>query len=108
MRSLLRNILFNSFALYLLPAILSGVTIKGGVQTLLIAGVVLTLLFLVLKPILALITLPLRLITFGLISIAINALLLYLLTLFMPQISIIPFSLGPANIGSISIPKVAF
>ncbi len=91
MKTLLRSILLNGFALYVLPVIIGGFSIRDGISTLFIGAVALTLLNLVLKPILNFLSMPLHVLTLGLFSIVINALILYLLTIFVSQISIHEF-----------------
>jgi hypothetical protein len=49
-KSILRNITFYSFALFLVSQVLTGVKVSGGFWTYILGGVVLTLLFLIVKP----------------------------------------------------------
>jgi putative membrane protein len=70
---------------------MEGVTINGGLTTYIVGGIVLSLLFLIVKPVLGLITLPLNIITLGLFSFLINAIILYLLTILVPAISVTGF-----------------
>jgi putative membrane protein len=60
----------------------------------------LSVLFFIVKPILNIITLPLNIITLGLFSFVINAVILYLLTIFVPRISISAFAFsGYSSLG---------
>jgi putative membrane protein len=91
-KSLLRNTLINSLSLFILAQIESGLTIHGGLLTFIAGGLALSLLFLIVKPILNLISLPFNLITLGLFSFLINAIIFYLLTVFVTSISITSFT----------------
>ncbi len=87
MRLIIR-ILANSLAIYLAAYLLPGVGLSGGWKTLLIAGIVLSLINAVIKPILKLVSLPLIIITLGFFSLVINIIAIWLLTKFIPQFSI--------------------
>lgn len=87
MRFVIR-VLANALAIYLAVYLVPGVTLAGGWKTLLIAGLVLSLINALITPVLRLISLPFIIITFGLFSLVINILAVWLLTKFIPQISI--------------------
>lgn len=108
MKSLLRNTAINAFVLSLLPSIFKGFAITGGITTLVIGGFILTFMTIFLRPILKIITLPLNLVTFGAFSFIINAFLIYLLTIFVPQISIKTLEFPGLSFMGFVIPKVAF
>jgi putative membrane protein len=107
MKHLARRILVNCFALFLLEFIAPGFHIFGGFVALFIASVVLTLLFLIVKPILQVLSLPLNAITFGLFSFVINAILLWLAGLFVKQISIQPFAFPRIIFAGFVIPSIS-
>ena len=108
MKSLIRNTAINSLSLYILPLLVSGVKIQGGISTLIIGGFILSIMFKVLKPLFNLISLPLNLVTLGLFSFFSNAIILYLLTVLIPQISIVAFKFpGYSRFGFV-IPEVYF
>lgn len=108
MKTFLRNISIYTLCLYLTTRIVEGATIGGAFWTLLSAGLVLTLFFVLLKPILSLITLPVNMVTLGLFNIFINALLLYLLTIFVTAFSIVAFTSTSLNIFGFIIPSITF
>lgn len=91
MRTVLRTILFYSFSLFGLTLVFPGVKITGGIETYFLGGVALSIIFLLIKPILNILTLPLNLITLGMFSFFTNVIILYLLTLFVPKIKITSF-----------------
>lgn len=105
MKQLFRSVLFYSFSLFLLTQILEGVKIYGGVTTYIIGAVILALMFRVLKPILSIITFPLNFLTMGLFSFLINTIILYLLTVFVPNISIRAFVFNGVSFAGFVIPK---
>lgn len=108
MKSMLRTLLFNVMALYLLTLLLTGVTVSGGITTYIIGGFIFTLLSFIVAPILNLITLPLRLLTFGLFTFVTNAVVLYLLTVFVPNIMISAFTFQGFSYIGFSLPRIAF
>lgn len=106
MKAKLTNILFYSFGLFMLTLVLPGVKITGGIPTFIIGGVVLSLMFLIIKPILSIITLPLNFITLGTFSFFINVIILYLLTVFVQSISINSFTFSGLKFAGFIVPKV--
>ena len=77
MRSLLLKWLVNAVSLFVVVHIVSGVRVERW-QTLLAAALVLGLLNAFLRPVLIFLTLPATLLTLGLFTLVINALLFYL------------------------------
>lgn len=107
MKWLLRNSAFYAFALFILPFIVSGVSIVGGLQTLLIGGFVLTIMLLIIKPVVNLISLPLNILTLGLFSALTNVVILYLLTVLVPNISVKAFIFEGITFAGFHIPKAS-
>ena len=107
MKWLLRNTAFYAFALFLLPIIVSGVSISGGLPTLLIGGFILTIMLLIVKPIVNVISLPLNIITLGLFSALTNVIILYLLTVLVPNISVRAFVFEGITYAAFHIPRVS-
>src|SRR6266446_3948954 len=108
MKTITRNIAIYTFALYLLPKIIPGVHINGGFWTLVVGGFALAFMFLILRPILNIISFPVNILTLGLFSILTNVFILYLLTVFVTGISIEPFTYGKSNMLGFIAPKIAF
>ncbi len=107
MKSLFRGILINSIALYLLPRLVPGVTIADS-TTFIFGSIILTLLTIFLKPLLNIVSFPFSLLTFGLFSIVINAVILYLLTIFVSGINIMAFVYPGVEFLGFVIPKISF
>lgn len=106
MKSLLRNIVFYSVALFLTSQVALGLRVSGGFTTYIIGGIALSILFLIVKPILNIITLPLHIATLGWFSFIINAIILYLLTIFVTGISITSFTFTGFSFLGFIIPQI--
>ena len=106
MRTILRNIFFYSFSLFLLTQIMDGVKVSGDITSYILGGVILYLLFSILKPILNIISLPLNFLTLGLFSFLINVIILYILTVFAPNIAITSFLFKGLSFAGFTIPRV--
>jgi putative membrane protein len=72
---------------YLVP----GVVVTGGWTTVLLAALVWSVLVTVIKPVLKVITLPITMLTFGLFSLVLNALLFYVVAWVVPGFTITSF-----------------
>ncbi|MCL5438928.1 MAG: phage holin family protein [Patescibacteria group bacterium] len=107
MKSLIRNTIVNSLSLLALTQLLAGVKIEGGTLTYLIGGIALSLMIFLLKPLLNLLALPLNFITFGTFSFFINVIILYLLTVAIPQITISAFTFKGESFMGFVIPKIS-
>jgi len=106
MKTVVRNIGIYSFSLFLLTQTLSGVKISGGIITYIIGGGILSIMFVVIKPILNIITLPLNIITLGLFSFLINAIILYLLTVLVKGISVSHFVFKGFSFAGFIVPSI--
>lgn len=107
MKGILRRFVFYTTALFLSSLLLSGLIIHGGVTTYVIGGIVLSLMMLLLKPILSILSFPLNMITFGFFSIVVNGIILFLLTIFVPQIAVHPFAIPHLSLFGFSTPMIA-
>jgi len=81
MSKLIAQLLGGVITLRLAQLYLSGVYFEGDVETLVFAGIILGLLNFFIKPILKIITLPLRILTLGLFSFIINIAIVYFVDL---------------------------
>lgn len=108
MKTITRSIVIYSLALYFLPMLIPGLKIYGGLLTFLIGGIALALMFLILKPILNIISFPINLVTLGLFSIVTNAFIFYILVQFVSGISIAPFSYPAFELLGFAVPKISF
>ncbi|MCL4387286.1 phage holin family protein [Patescibacteria group bacterium] len=108
MKSLLRSVVINSLCLFFISQIIGGLIVKGGFGSYLFGGLALALLFLILKPILSLLSVPLNIITLGFFSVFTNIIIFYLLTVFVPAISISAFMFQGYVYAGFVIPKLFF
>lgn len=77
MISFLIRILGNSLALYVATYLVPGFAINGGIKEFVLAGILLGILNFSIRPILKVISMPLIILTLGLWTIVINALMLW-------------------------------
>jgi len=87
-KRLISQILAGILGFYLAIRFIPGVEFAGSWQILILAGIVLGLINFFLKPILKIITLPIRIFTFGLFTLAINMGMIWIATRFFPQLKI--------------------
>lgn len=105
---IVKKIILETVSIYILTQLLSSVIIFKGLQTYILAGLVLWLLSVVLKPILKFIVAPFYLISLGAISILINAFLFFLLTLIVHGITVKDFMLNNFSASGFTIPRINF
>jgi putative membrane protein len=84
MRTILQVVL-NAVALWIAAHLVPGIHYSGGLAWLLIAGLVLGLLNLLVKPILTFFSLPFIVLSLGLFYLVINGLVLYLAAILIPH-----------------------
>lgn len=86
-------------AVLLTVHIVPGISITGGLTTIFLVALVWSIIVLVIRPVLSLLTLPVTIITLGLFSFVLNALLFWAMMLFVPGFSVAGFL--PALLGAI-------
>ncbi len=91
MKGLIRSLIINSLTLVLLAEIFPGFKIHQGLRGVVVAGISLTLINGLIKPILKILFLPLNLLTLGLFSWIISVLSFGLLFVIIPDVTIQPF-----------------
>lgn len=106
MKHLIRVFLFNVFALWLTSQMLPGIAVAGGWQTILFSGFILALLMLIVAPILKILFIPINILTFGLLSWFVNVIVIYLLTLFVPEITVNAWVFTGASWAGFVIPRI--
>ena len=108
MKGLIRNTVINGLSLAVLNQVVPGVTILGGFKTFVVAGFILSLLLLIIKPILNILSLPLNMVTLGLFSFFTNSIILYLLTVFVTDITVSKFTFNGYTIAGFVVPVMNF
>lgn len=88
MKWFLRSVVYHIFALWLTSTMISSLTITGNLWGMLSAGLMLALMMALLKPLLSLVMLPLNMLTLGLFAWVVNVIVLYLWTVFVPNVGI--------------------
>src|ERR1700735_3272851 len=83
--------LFNTVALFVATWLLSGLSYGSDWWALLIAGLVFTIVNFFVKPVLAILSIPFIIVTFGIFYFLINVLMLYLTHWIVPQFTIASF-----------------
>lgn len=78
-------------AVYLTVNLVPGISVSGGWTTMCIIALVWSVITLVIKPVLGILTLPINLITFGIFSFVLNALLFWAMELVVPGFSVAGF-----------------
>ena len=95
----LLKFLGTAAAIVLTVYIVPGVDAEGGWLTIFLAALVWSVISLVIKPVLTILTLPITIITFGLFAFILNALLFWAMTLFVPGFIVAGFF--PALLGAL-------
>lgn len=91
-------------AVYLTVNLVPGISVQGGLPgqgwtTILIVALVWSVITMVVRPVLSVLTLPITLITFGLFSFVLNALLFWAMTVVVPGFAVAGFL--PALLGAV-------
>lgn len=105
MKKFLRSIVFYVFALWLTSTLITSLSITGNAWGMLSAGFMLTLMMVILKPLVSLIFLPINILTLGLLSWVTNVIVLYIWTVFVPNVSISPWEFAGWNVAGFIIPS---
>jgi putative membrane protein len=88
MRIFIRRIVYYVFALWLSGNLITSLSISGNLWGMLSAGVALAVMMMVLKPLLSLLFFPINMLTLGLMGWLVNVAVLYLWSVFVPNVSI--------------------
>ena len=86
-------------AVMLTVNLVPGITVSGGWTTLFLVALVWSVVMLVIKPVLSILTLPITIITLGLFSFVLNAFLFYAMTWVVPGFAVA--GLLPAVLGAL-------
>ncbi len=81
----------TTVAVYLTVHFVPGLSLAGGWTTTLLVAVVWSVITMVIRPVLRILTLPITLITFGLFSLVLNALLFWMMALIVPGFTVSGF-----------------
>ena len=105
MKKMLRSALLASVSFLVLAYVYPGFSFSGPNDRL-VATLIFALFYLFLRPALKLLSIPLNLITFGLFSLFINVIILYLITAVIGGFEIIAWRFGGATLAGVSLPAL--
>jgi putative membrane protein len=105
MKLIAREFLFNAFAMWFTSQIVPGFLITGSWLSIMEGALVLSVLTLLVKPILNILFIPINLMTLGLLSWAVNVIVIYLLTIIDLNIKIIPWVFEGLTFAGFVIPS---
>ena len=107
MKTILKHFIINTVSLYLISLAVSGIIFADGMYSVVLAGIVLTLTTLIIKPVINILLLPINLITFGLFRWVGFAITLYLVTLIVPGFKLMEFVFKGFSSYWFTIPSVS-
>lgn len=108
MRGILKHFAINIVTLYLVTQWFSGLSIANGTNGVIVAGIGLTIMMFLARPIINLLLLPINLITFGFFKWVSSSLTLYLVTLVVPGFQIAGFHFAGLTTKWIDLPALNF
>ncbi len=106
MVKLILRIVINALAIWVASLIVSGITLAGGIWGIIVVSVIFGLINGLIKPIIKLFSLPLIVVTLGLFTLIINALLFWLTSWLTSYLVVDGFI--PALIGSVIVSLVSW
>jgi len=107
-KKILRHYTLDTYSLWVISNIASGIIFERGLRTLFISGAALAAVFFFAKPAINLLLLPLNLVTFGLFRWVSSAIVLYLVTLLVKDFKIVYFHFPGYASKWIDIPALNF
>ena len=96
---ILLSIVFNAIALYATAMVVPGITWRGNIVALLVAGAIFGLFNLIVRPVALLLSLPLLIVTLGLFYFVLNGILLWVASFILPGYNVA--GLIPGILGSL-------
>lgn len=105
MKRLLRSVVYHVFALWFTSTIIPALTIAGNLWGMLSAGLALTIMMLLVKPLLSLIFLPINILTLGLLGWMVNVAVLYLWTALVPNVRLTPWTFPGFTTNGFVVPE---
>jgi putative membrane protein len=103
---MLLKFLGTAAAVYLTVNLVPGISVAGGWTTVLLVALVWSVITLIIRPVLTLLTLPITIITLGLFSFILNALLFWAMTLIVPGFVVDGFL--PALLGALVLSIISW
>lgn len=107
MKTILRHYAIDTFSLWSVTQIASGIYFEQGIKTLLIAGIGVTIVSIIAKPVINLLLLPLNLVTFGLFRWVSSAIVIYLVSLVIRDFKVVNFNYPGITTLWLDIPSIS-
>lgn len=107
MKYFIKTWVFYIFSLWLTKELFPAFVVTGNWTTFAVAGLLLALLMLIIKPVLKILFIPINILTFGLLSWVVNVIVIYLLTLIAPNVAIIAWNFPGIAWEGFAIPGTA-
>ncbi len=108
MKRILRHFTIDTYCLWLTSQVASGMVFEQGFKTIVLAGIGVTLISFIAKPVINLLLLPINMITFGLFRWVASAVVLYLVTLLVASFKIRSFDFTGLSSKWFDIPVLHF
>ncbi len=108
MKSILRHYIIDTVSLYLVSRMASGMVFEKGMESLLLAGLALSIGTILIKPIINILLLPINLVTFGLFKWLSSAISFYIIILIVPGFKIVNFYFAGFATKWFEIPSFGF
>lgn len=108
MKGIFKHFVIDSVSLYLVSLFVGGLVFEKGMTTLFLAGAVLAITTMLVRPVINLLLLPINLITFGLFKWIGHAVSLYIVTLVVPGFKILEFDFAGIATFWFVIPPIFF
>lgn len=107
-KELVRSYLINVFALWMAASYLGSLHLPNGLQSLLLVSLGFTILHLIIEPVVSLILGPINSLTMGTLGLVVDSAVLYLLTIYFPQVTVSAWSFPGANFSGFILPPFEF
>jgi putative membrane protein len=108
MKKLFRHFIIDTFSLWTISRITEGLVFENGIRTLIIAGVSVSLVSLLAKPVINLLLLPLNLVTFGVFRWFSSAIVIYLVSMLITEFRVSRFYFAGYHNQWFDIPELSF
>ena len=108
MKRILKHYTIDTFSLWVISQLAEGLYFEKGILTLLLAGVGVTVVSIIAKPVINLLLLPINLITYGLFRWVSSAIIIYLVSLVVHEFKVINFHFSGFSSQWLDVPQMNF
>ncbi len=107
-KHLLRTYSINVVALWVTSIYIGSFHLANGIGSLFLAGIGFTLIHLTIGPIIRMVLGPVNFLTLGLVGLVVDSVILYVLTIYFPQINTSGWNFSGATIAGVILPPYEF